>query len=74
MTGASSSIRLPDADGNPELVRIGPAAAWSRPSRPLSSRSVYAAAHVIPSTLADTTPGAPAELDWDATIAYRREI
>ena len=70
----SSSILLPDADGNPELVRLGPPGTWSRPSQPLTSRSVYAAAHVIPRTWADTTPGAPADLDWDATIAYRREI
>jgi hypothetical protein len=68
------SIRLPDAEGNPELVRLGPPAAWSRPSGPLTSRSVYAAAHVVPRTWADTTPGAPADLDWEATIAYRREI
>ena len=68
------SIRLPDHQGNPELVRLGPPGTWSRPHQPLTSRSVYAAAHVIPRTLADTTPGAPADLDWDATIAYRREI
>jgi hypothetical protein len=49
-------------------------AAWSRPVLPLSSRSVYAAAHVVPRVWADTTPGAPADLDWDATIACRRQI
>ena len=70
----TAAIRLPDREGNPQLVRLGGQAAWSRPDRPLASRSVYAAAHVIPRVWADTTPGAPADLDWDATIACRREI
>ena len=72
--GTPASIRLPDGEGNPELLQLGPPAAWPRPSRPLTSRSVYAAAHVIPRVWADTTPGAPADLDWDATMAYRHEI
>jgi hypothetical protein len=55
-------------------VQLGAPAAWSRPVLPLSSRSLYAAAHVVPRVWADTTPGAPADLDWDATIACRREI
>ena len=34
----------------------------------------YAAAHVVPKALADNTPGAPADLDWDTTMAYRHEL
>lgn len=70
----TTSILLPDRTGNPELVQLRPPHTWPRPTRPLASRDVYAAAHVIPRTWADTTPGALAELDWDATIAYRREL
>jgi hypothetical protein len=66
---SEASIRLPAG-----VVRLSPPAAWSRPAAPLTSRSVYAAAHVIPTVWADTTPGAPADLDWEATVAYRREI
>jgi hypothetical protein len=62
-------IRLPAG-----VLRLSPPATWSRPTAPLTSRSVYAAVHVIPTVWADTTPGAPADLDWDATLAYRREI
>jgi hypothetical protein len=29
---------------------------------------------VIPEVLADNTPGAPARLDWEATMAYRHEL
>ena len=38
------------------------------------SRIAYAAAHVVPKVTADNTPGAPADLDWDATLAYRHEL
>lgn len=50
---------------------LGP---FSRPSQPLTSRKVYAAAHVVPIMSADNTPGAPANLDWEATLAYRHEL
>lgn len=54
-----------------ELGAPGP---WQRPTEPITSRIAYAAAHVIPRTLADSTPGAPADLDWDTTMAYRHEL
>ncbi|TRW78520.1 dihydrodipicolinate synthase family protein [Mycolicibacterium sp. 018/SC-01/001] len=48
--------------------------AWRRPDRPITSRIAYAAAHVVPKVTADNTPGAPADLDWDATLAFRHEL
>ena len=74
MTGAHPSVSLPGVGGEPEIVVLGPPGNWSRPTAPLASRSVYAAAHVVPKLSADTTPGAPADLDWDATLAHRHEI
>lgn len=41
---------------------------------PLQSRTVYAAAHVIPKAYAQNNPGAPADLDWDATLAFRHHV
>lgn len=41
---------------------------------PGTSRVAYAAAHVIPKPWAENVPGAPADIDWDATLAYRRHI
>ena len=35
---ASVSIRLPDGEGNPELVRLASPPTWSRPDRLLTSR------------------------------------
>ena len=69
------SLRLPAADGAParatHWAQPGP---WTRPAAPITSRIAYAAAHVVPSRWADNTPGAPAVIDWDATLAYRHEL
>lgn len=70
----SSSLVIPDAVGSPEAYRLSAPGNWVRPSRPLTSRQAYAAAHVVPTVLADNTPGSPAEVDWDSTLAYRHEI
>ncbi|MBR7832173.1 dihydrodipicolinate synthase family protein [Actinospica durhamensis] len=39
-----------------------------------SSRTVFAAAHVVADPAADQRPGAPAALDWDATLAFRHRL
>lgn len=41
---------------------------------PLRSRVAYAAAHVVPRVTAENVPGAPADIDWDATLAFRHHI
>ncbi|WP_028935182.1 dihydrodipicolinate synthase family protein [Pseudonocardia spinosispora] len=38
------------------------------------SRVGYAAAHVVADVRADNTPGRPAVLDWDATLAFRHHL
>ena len=69
-----TSLILPTHDGGTREYRLQAAPAWSRPTAPITSRHAYAAAHVIPEVTADNTPGAPARLDWDATMAYRHEL
>ena len=39
-----------------------------------TSRTAYAAAHVVADPNAGNAPGAPAVLDWDATLAFRRHL
>ncbi|MGQ2916213.1 DUF993 family protein, partial [Microbacterium aurantiacum] len=34
----------------------------------------YAAAHVVPRVAGDNTPGQPADIDWDATLDFRRAV
>ncbi|MFF1830390.1 dihydrodipicolinate synthase family protein [Paenarthrobacter sp. NPDC058040] len=69
-----TSLILPTNDGGTREYRLQPATSWAKPTAPLTARRAYAAAHVIPEVAADNTPGAPAQLDWDATLAYRHEL
>jgi hypothetical protein len=39
-----------------------------------TSRVAFAAAHVIPRAEAENVLGAPADLDWDATLAFRHHV
>jgi hypothetical protein len=41
---------------------------------PATSRIAYAAAHVVADPLAENVPGAPAVLDWEATLAFRHHL
>ncbi|MFD0162834.1 dihydrodipicolinate synthase family protein [Streptomyces decoyicus] len=56
----------------PSAPDPAPRPASARP--PLRSRTVLAAAHVVADPHADTTPGGPAAVDWDATLAFRRHL
>jgi hypothetical protein len=47
---------------------------WPVPAAPPSSRVAYAAAHVVARPAGDTAPGAPADLDWDATLRFRHHL
>lgn len=67
-------ITLVDEHGQNFSYRLKGPGDFHRPSAPHSSRKAYAAAHVIPLMGADNTPGAPASIDWDATLAYRHEL
>ncbi|MGW8886473.1 dihydrodipicolinate synthase family protein [Streptomyces sp. NPDC055749] len=40
----------------------------------LTSRTVFSAAHVVADPYADISPDAPAAVDWDATLAFRRHL
>jgi hypothetical protein len=67
-------VPLPREDGSSETLELSAAPAYAKPAAPLRSRVVYAAAHVIPKPWADNSPAAPAELDWDATLAFRHHL
>ncbi|GAA1497964.1 dihydrodipicolinate synthase family protein [Paeniglutamicibacter kerguelensis] len=69
-----ASLILPAPDGGTREYTLQPATEWAKPAAPLTARRAYAAAHVIPETTAENVPGAPARLDWEATLAYRHEL
>ncbi|MER6980182.1 dihydrodipicolinate synthase family protein [Streptomyces carpinensis] len=68
------TIRLPDFQGvlrdyeprtEPFTATLG---------TPPASRTVFSAAHVVADPFADAGPDAPAAVDWDATLAFRRHL
>ena len=67
-----TELRLLADDGTTSVVELAEAPGHARPDGPLRSRMAYAAAHVVPKASGDNTPGQPAEVDWDATLAFRR--
>lgn len=69
MTSRAGAVVLPG--GRRYVVRGGATSAGSPPAR---SRIAYAAAHVVADPSAENVPGAPAVLDWDATLAFRHHL
>ncbi|WP_053205904.1 dihydrodipicolinate synthase family protein [Jiangella muralis] len=47
---------------------------WERPAAPFTSRVAFAAAHVVADPLGENRPGAPAVIDWEHTLAFRRHL
>ena len=70
----STSVLLPRADGTVENYRLREPRQWPTPVPAARSRVAFAAAHVVADPFSDTAPGAPATLDWDATLAFRRHL
>jgi hypothetical protein len=65
-----SSIMLPGG----ERYELRGGAVVSAGAAPARSRIAYAAAHVVADPLAENVPGAPAVLDWEATLAFRHHL
>ncbi|MFF1695950.1 dihydrodipicolinate synthase family protein [Streptomyces sp. NPDC058257] len=70
------TLLLPRADGTtrPYEPRKAPSRAASGVGSPLTSRTVFSAAHVVADPCADVSPDSPAAVDWDATLAFRRHL
>src|SRR5438093_4814484 len=68
------SVRLPGASG--DVYDYTPAGRflYAEGGAPPRSRLPYAAVHVAADALADTSPIAPAAIDWERTLAFRRHI
>ncbi|MFD5845777.1 dihydrodipicolinate synthase family protein [Streptomyces chartreusis] len=68
------TIRLPDLGGGLRAYEPRAEPLALTPGAPLASRTVFSAAHVVADPYADTSPDAPAAVDWDATLAFRRHL
>jgi hypothetical protein len=69
-----TAVATIDAAGTVGRHELAAPPALRRPAGPLRSRVAYAAAHVVPRVGAENVPGAPADLDWDATLAFRHHV
>jgi hypothetical protein len=69
-----TTLRLLDSTGGTRTIEAQPPVATTRPPGRPASRTAFAAAHVIPLAWAENVPGAPAAIDWDATLAFRRHV
>ena len=67
-------LRLPQTDRTLVTYTPGPAPSYTTANDPLRERVAYAAVHLVADPLADTTPISPIQLDWEATLAYRRYL
>ncbi|CAM3796391.1 dihydrodipicolinate synthase family protein [Nocardioides marinus] len=73
-TTIAGHLGLPGVDGAWREVRLAEPGPWVEHPQPYASRVAFAAAHVAADPLGDNVPGAPAVVDWDATLAFRREL
>lgn len=73
-TQLSTGIRLPQADGTLREVALKAPRAWAEHPQPYETRVAFAAAHVVADPYAENVPGAPAAIDWDATLAFRAHL
>ncbi|MFE9306321.1 dihydrodipicolinate synthase family protein [Streptomyces sp. NPDC006706] len=68
------TIRLPGAGGTLRTYEPRTEPLAPTPGTPLTSRTVFSAAHVVADPFADVSPDSPAAVDWDATLAFRRHL
>jgi hypothetical protein len=67
-------LLLPRSDGTRSPYSPGVRAPFAPPAGRPRSRVAYAATHVVCDPLADNDPTLDADLDWEATLAYRRYL
>ena len=69
----SLELNLPAGGGLEKYQLVGQPVAQGTYS-PASSRLAFAAAHVVADPLGDNSPGAPAVIDWEHTLEFRRNL
>ena len=74
MTTTTAIVALPEASGGWREIELSQPRAWAEHPEAFSSRVAFAAAHVVADPRGENVPGAPAAIDWDATLAFRRHL
>jgi hypothetical protein len=70
----TARVLLPRPGGGVEHLDLREPVVWQRPDTAITSRTAYAAAPVAADPWGDNAPGAPAVIDWDATLAFRHHL
>jgi hypothetical protein len=66
-------LKLPTGGGLENYQLVGEPVAQGTYA-PARSRLAFAAAHVVADPLGDNSPGAPAVIDWEHTLEFRRHL
>jgi hypothetical protein len=74
MTATTATVALPEADGGWREIELTEPRAWAEHPQPFQSRIAFAAAHVVADPRGENVPGAPAVVDWEATLGFRRHL
>ncbi|WP_116997425.1 dihydrodipicolinate synthase family protein [Desertimonas flava] len=69
-----TTVRLPAVDGTWRHHRLGEPRDWPTHPEPFASRVAFAAAHVVADPLGENVPDAPAVVDWESTMRFRRHL
>jgi hypothetical protein len=68
------SVILPISDRSVSTLVLGEPAQLDTPSTPPTSRSVYAASHVVANPLRASAENSTDHIDWDATLQLRHDL
>jgi Protein of unknown function (DUF993) len=74
MTAVDTSIEVPAAGGGWRTIELAAPRGWAPHPQPYRSRVAFAAAHVVADPWGENVPGAPAVVDWESTLAFRRHL
>jgi hypothetical protein len=74
MTTTTAIVALPEASGGWREIELSEPRAWAEHPDAFSSRVAFAAAHVVADPRGENVPGAPAVIDWEATLAFRQHL
>lgn len=70
----ATALTIPTSDGRLARHELHDPVEFPLHPQPFTSRSVFAAPHVVADVRAEYTPGISPPVDWDATIAFRRHL
>jgi len=74
VTTTTTTIALPEAGSGWREIDLREPRAWAEHPQPFQSRIAFAAAHVVADPRGENVPGAPAAVDWEATLGFRRHL